>query len=59
MPSKQESFFQASLIVDLVAFDLEESVELGIPMCEVETVEICDRLKTASQLIREANGGVD
>jgi hypothetical protein len=57
MPTKQESFFQAGLIIDLAAIDLEESVELGIPMWNVETVEICNRLRTASQIIREANGG--
>lgn len=54
----QESFFQAGLIIELVVADLEGSVELGIPMWDAETMEICDRLRTASQIIRDANGGV-
>jgi hypothetical protein len=58
MPTKQESFFQASLIIELVAADLEGSIELGIPMWNVETVQIYERLRIASEMIRGANGGI-
>jgi hypothetical protein len=57
MPTNQESFFQAGLIINLVVADLEGSFELGIPMWDAETVDTCDRLRTASQIIRDANGG--
>ena len=57
MPTKQESLFQAGLIIELVKSDLEGSVELGIPMWDVEIMEICERLGTANQIIRDANGG--
>ena len=57
MPTKQETIFQSGLIIELVVADLEDSLELGIPMWHAEIVELCNRLRTAHQIIRNANGG--
>ena len=59
MPTKQETIFQSGIIIGLVVADLEGSLELGIPMCDVEIMEICERLGAASQMIRDANGGTE
>jgi hypothetical protein len=58
MPTKQESFFQAGLMIQLAADDLEGAIQHGIPMWDTEIVEICGRLREARRLIRKNNGGL-
>jgi hypothetical protein len=58
MPSNQECFFQAGLIIELSAADLRGSVESGIPLWDFEVDEISERLKLAGQIIRQANGAI-
>ena len=57
MPTNQECFFQASLIIELAIADLRGSVELGTSLRDFEVVEVCNRLEFAGQIIRRTNGG--
>lgn len=57
MPSNQESMYQVSRIIRLVADDLSTRIIGATGVDEYEILEFVERLDLAVELIRSLNGG--
>ena len=59
MPNSQESLYQVSLIVKVVANDLSDVVVGTTDLTDFEIVDLVGRLDFACDLIRKVNGACD